>query len=599
MWQGRGLPGLSTRLLALLAIYAVLLAGAAARHMRPDEAITYHATGRDLAFTVVFHAQDVHAPLYFVAFHLWQQVAGDGELAGRVFSLLLCMLTLALVYHLGRRWFGAVAGLAALIAVGLSSYFFRYGLEVRPYALVILAGTVSMLCFDRWLQRRTWRSALDYGLSLALMLYVHYFGAFLFLAQGAYWLLAGRRAWTLWRQGIAAVAAALLFWLPWLPVFIGQVRHVGALVEESQTRIPGLGMAATTLPTDLPTLSRFALLATNGLPLLYALLLLAGLLLLRRERRYWLAAAWGVGVPLAAFLLNLIVPVYEPRYVVVLVPGLGLLVGASLAALPGRWKAAALPVFCLAALLTVQSGIPQRVPLRDYLQALEAALRPGDAVYLYDMTLDWMAAYHYRHYAPTALESLILATVDQQQDDALPRCVWFVTDDWFNPQVRARFEQIEDRRPLQQIIGDERYLLQRLCAPPEGEPVLFGRAMRFLGADLDSVGEGQIALKLWWDALEPPAHDYSIGVYLLDASGALVAQQDGPLFNFWLRQPLETSAMQPGVYYIDYRVLALPPDLPGGRYSLALAVYQSWDGARLPIAGQEGDLLTFHHLTLP
>ncbi|MCC6615834.1 MAG: hypothetical protein IT320_20355 [Anaerolineae bacterium] len=81
-----------------------------------------------------------------------------------------------------------------------------------------------------------------------------------------------------------------------------------------------------------------------------------------------------------------------------------------------------------------------------------------------------------------------------------------------------------------------------------------------------------------------PPLDCAIGLYLLDGSGALVAQADGPI-NHYDHAIVPTSQMQPGQIYIDYRALDLSEDLPPGDYTLMLAVYQPWDGVRLTLPG--------------
>jgi predicted membrane-bound mannosyltransferase len=89
--------------LVLLAIFAVLILGASSRYMREDEAIALEGTAKNIPATILRQINDVHGPLYFVSFYLWQQVIGHSEFTGRVFSLLTSMLTVSVVYLLGRR----------------------------------------------------------------------------------------------------------------------------------------------------------------------------------------------------------------------------------------------------------------------------------------------------------------------------------------------------------------------------------------------------------------------------------------------------------------------------------------------------------------
>jgi hypothetical protein len=68
---------------------------------------------------------------------------------------------------------------------------------------------------------------------------------------------------------------------------------------------------------------------------------------------------------------------------------------------------------------------------------------------------------------------------------------------------------------------------------------------------------------------------------LIDSQGQLVAQQDGPIIDFYSAAPVQTSQMVAGKLYIDSRELLLPPGLTAGSYQLEVVVYQSWDNLRL------------------
>ncbi len=587
-------------IVVLLGLFALLLNGAAARHMRADEGIAMDGTGGTIARTITYQAEDVHAPVYFVTLHLWRKLMGDSELMARTLSLLLDMLTLSLVFRMGRRWFGRWAAWGAVLALGLSSYFYLYGLEVRPYALAMLVGTVSMWRFDRWLSRPTWRHAAYYGLTVVAMLYLHYFLAFLILAQGLYFLLGARRDRDQWVQAVGALGGAFVLWLPWFPVFLAQVRHVGAMVDD--TMISGLGMPATTLPTNPEIIGRFLRLAFNNVPLILAVVLVGGAVALWRQRRYGLVLTWGVGVPVLAFAINVIVPVYEPRYVSYLVPGLALLIGVSVVGLARKWKPLALVALAAVGVLTANSGVVHRRPERDYLAAVNEAFMPGDIVYVEaGIGFDPLNRYLFPQYAPEIMGHIYGSEpqegyVQPITDDEFPRCIWFATRRFHDDAVQAHFRALEADRPVLKVIGQHVALVfQRMCLPPEVEPVSFENGMRFLGADLTR-SAGQLTLDMWWDVQETLAQNYSIGVYLLDSSGALVAQQDGPITDYWGRGVLETSVLETGTVYIDHRVMTLPPGL-SGEYTLAMAVYWSEDGTRLQWENGAGDLLTLQTIS--
>ncbi len=553
-------------------------------YMRDDEEIAFRTTSRDLSYTVWYQAtQDVHAPLWFMSFWLWQQFIGDSEFMGRVYGILLSMLTLALIYRIARRSFGsAVMGWFGLAFLGVNAYFHIYSLEIRPYPLILLAAALSMLAFQNWLKLRTVGAALIYGLTVALMFYIHYFLAFLVAAQGLYALSWSRQ--TL-RQLLLAYGLAFVIWSPWFVVFVGQVQHVAA--DESQFgNARGLaGIGSTTEPTTLDAVLRLWSLMTNGQPVLYAVILALGLLYGWRKRSFYLMLLWALGVPALALIANLIVAVYTPRYVAYLSLGFAIVCGAALAWLPRYLNGVALVIVVGISLWSLSSQFPlDRVPHRALFQQAAAAAQPGDVLYFDqgDLTNN-VVLWQMSHYLPAYLQQSQAESVDAALQS---RRIWYVTAAWFDPAVQANFRQIETSHPLQQVIGDCNrywcYLIQRMDAPPLTEPLRFGENLLFGGFDLDAVSRERIEGRLWWQVEAPLTASYSFSLRLLDETGQLVTQLDGPVQQADGLQ-IDTTTMTPGAIYVDHRSLILPPDLTPGSYQLALVVYDWRTGEPLSL----------------
>ncbi|MEL7236098.1 MAG: hypothetical protein AAGK74_16450, partial [Chloroflexota bacterium] len=76
-------------------------------------------------------------------------------------------------------------------------------------------------------------------------------------------------------------------------------------------------------------------------------------------------------------------------------------------------------------------------------------------------------------------------------------------------------------------------------------------------------------IDLWWQALDSPALDYSVGVYLVNGDDEIVLQDDAPPQGV---PPTSTWATD-GTHYGDRRDLQLPDDLPPGDYTLETSVY--------------------------
>lgn len=602
-------------------------------HMHHDEQLVYHFTRFDLAYTVWYQGnQDVHPPLWFSFFWLWRQFVGTAEFSGRLQAILFSLITLAFVWRIGRDWFGrARMGLLSMMALGLNGYFLQYALEIRPYALSMLLAAVSSWVLWRWLKTGERRMGLLYGALVAVMFYVHYFLAFLVAMHLVFGLIyiVTRRALqsrkVLVFQAVSAALVAFVLWLPWLPTFLLQNATLRRLAAEAGNAYgAGIGTPVTTRFTNLQTIADLVVLSTNGQVAIYALVLLAGAIYGWRRKAYWLVLLWAFGAPALSLLVNLVAAVYNPRYVAYLTVGLALALGVGLASLALPLGAGMKRIGGLAqtslllrtlgmlivltffglSLLALPGTVPVRIPYRDIFRQMSAQAEPGDVVYFRqggegDNLVQWnMDAY----LSPTFS---VISDYDLAEAERARR-VWFLTGDLFDERVKSDFAALEPSHPVQTVIGqcDRRwcYVAQLMEAPPLSEPVVFadsdtGDALAFYGADIDRVDAAQIDTRLWWRVEQPLARDYSFGLHLLDTSGNLVAQNDGPVQHYGA-ETVQTSTMQPGRIYIDFRSLTLPPDLPSGQYALTLVVYRPWDNLRLTLADGVDHLL-LETITLP
>lgn len=598
--------------LFILVVFAFQVSSIPFVHMHPDEELSYRATEGTLADTLHYQMslQDNQAPGWFVTFWAWRQFVGDAEFTSRIMGMLMTVVTLAIVFRLGRRWFSTSAALAALAALGVSHYFFTYSQDIRMYPLTMLAAALSVWMFDRWrgdsvtVQLPNRRRTIAYALSLAFMLYVHYLLVFLIAAQVLFVLLFQRLNRRLVLSGMGALALAFLVWLPWFLTFVTQVVGLRNIEAASGTGRGVAGIGVSTQVTSLPTIVTLVNMATNGLPWLYALILAAGLVTLWRRIGFRLALMWAFGATAITFTANLVAGVYAPRFVSHAAMGLALAVGAALLIRPSRWRLTATGAFLALNLFMFPTQYPaDRIPYRDLFHELSAQSQPGDVLLQVqggeiDGFVDWQIA----HYLPDYLQA---ARTSDRAQTAGARRIWMMTGDLFDPQVEADFNALEPMHPVQTVIGNcDRawcYIIQLMEAPPLSTPLIFRDAdgaheVPFWGADVDRVTETEIGTRLWWRVAEPLDQDYSFGLHLLDTNGILVAQNDGPIVHYGA-EPVPTSTMQVGRLYIDFRSLPRTASLAPGEYHLALVVYQPWDGARLTLP-DGADHLVLQTLTL-
>jgi len=404
-----------------------------------DEGVSAFMTHRSFAEIAAATSVDIHPPLYYWLLSLWCLPFGQGEIALRGFSVLLGTAIVWVTWRLGRALAGPAVGLAAAGLLAVSPLAVQYSQEVRMYALAGLLAVASSwagLALLRALtdaihdRRRETLLAVCYGLLMAALLYTHYYGTLVVAAQQVYAaavLLLTRR----WRivpfWGLACALAALLY-LPWLPVALRQTGYY-----------PGLGSPQPAWALVLDAVNVLSIgVATTRFSLragLLPFLLLAGLgvaaLAFRPPPPSPLPRRAGEGVLLLLWLLvpiaGIVVlsrtrPLYEPRFLMLVLPAWTILVGAGLvtvarvgASMLGRFdvlpSAARVVVgsalaLVLAGLLLVPTGRSlasyyfdpayARDDYRGLAQTIALREQPGDAVVLTAPGQIEVFGYYYR-----------------------------------------------------------------------------------------------------------------------------------------------------------------------------------------------------------
>ncbi len=327
-------------------------------------------------------APDNHPPLYYLLVKALAEVAGYGDFAVRMLSVLTGTALVALLYRLGRALSTPVGGLSAALLAACSPLLIYYAQEARMYSLLMLLVTSASYSLVRLGQTRTPRSGTEgpvadlgglgwlaaYVLSMVGALYTHYFAALILvthnLAAGV-WLLRnpfspGKRvSMATWLLAQLAIAVP---YLPWLPVAIRQVA-IGQgtwwrvplpakVISEDVWRFLILGPRR---PVDVPVLG----LVLGGMAALVVVALLGMLLRLIDPKGFrkplgstlyafalWLVPAAAI-VVVSSRELWLRWPIYTDRYVLVAAPGLVLTAGMGVAAScrPPRSQGTAKPRF--------------------------------------------------------------------------------------------------------------------------------------------------------------------------------------------------------------------------------------------------------------
>ena len=331
---------------------------------------------------------------YYVVVQAWlglTRLPAD-DVGLRLLSLCAAVAGVAVLTAAVTRLAGRTAGLVAGLLAATSPMVVEYSAEGRMYGLALLATATAVLGLARWLED-------------------------------------GRLG--LWAVG--ATAASLAHWFA-VPV-VGALALAG-LVLRRRRALPLLAVAAAGV---LPTLALVALVRVNGegnsgfgwiratggeLPLfalrawtggggalLVVVLAAVAVALVRGQRVPTVVAACWVGLPLAALTaVELLRPVFVPRYLLPTLLGLAVLAAVGLARLP-RWAMLGGTGLLVALQLVAVGDVLDRGPREDARGAvadLRERQRPGEAV----VAVDRRAALALEQYAGRLRPDVVVPPAD-------------------------------------------------------------------------------------------------------------------------------------------------------------------------------------------
>jgi uncharacterized membrane protein len=172
--------------------------------------------------------RNVHTPLYFYFMHYWIRWFGTSEAAVRFPSAVFGIVSVFIIFLLGRELFNPFVGLFSAALLGLMPEQIYQSTNGRMYSLLVLLALASTYVLARSL--RTCPPTLMYlvyGFISAAGLYTHYVYLFCFAAQTLYvWALCLKRREIRLPWAITQLSVVALL-VPWLLISWAQKQTSG------------------------------------------------------------------------------------------------------------------------------------------------------------------------------------------------------------------------------------------------------------------------------------------------------------------------------------------------------------------------------------
>jgi hypothetical protein len=604
--------------LSVLAVVGLLLLATGLRFYRievqsywNDEGNSRVLASRDVPTILRNAAADVHPPGYYLLLKFWRDATGETEFALRGLSALQGIVLVAVLFRLGKEWFGFWAGLIAALFGAANPFLVYYAQEARMYSQLALCSAASFWLLGRLeKQRENWALVIGYVLVTALGLYTHYAFGFVGLAQGlivvAKWLAQLRHTSHVSRFTLSSLLpplACLLLFAPWLPT---AYRHLTSwpAAREGRPLTEALAELARYLAygRTIETASTVTGLIAVGAVILFAFAqhgVAPGML----KALVWLLLPAGLTLG-----LGLLTEAFAKFLLVAVPPLCVLFAAAGAAAWPAQRRTLFLSVaglgFLAAIAWTSVTSLQNlyfdsryyRDDYRGIAQHLQRLQREGDAVITNSPNQVEAFAYYYRDEArlfPLPDSRPLDKARTQSQLEAIAAAhqrvfvlYWGDTqadpekfiEDWLNTHTFKAGEQ---------WFGQVRLATYAVAQPASTPATIteahFGDHIALEGYTLSAsaFAPGDIAqLTFFWRTGATLTERYKVFLHLYAAVDAPpVAQTDSePGGGLGL-----TTIWQPGQRVADNHGLLIPLDLPPGEYRLMAGLYNLNDGVRLPL----------------
>ncbi len=346
---------------------------------------------------------DVHPPLYYFILHYWMMIFGTSESAVRLLSALFGILAIPMIYVVGRQLFNKQVGLVAALILALSSFNIYYSQETRMYSLMVLLALLSMYFFWRFLQQSNLVSSVGYVLSTTLLVYAHYYGWFVVIAENIYvvtlLLLSKNRTYKL-KHWVTLQVIVLALFAPWITSLVNQFSRPGAVGAYSPATIATIigtltAYSGTTVLLafflGLSVLSLFAYQKVRGAidwkAPLNALESYSWEVRLQDPAAVYFLVVWLVTIILLPFVISrFFTPIYYYRYTIAASVALYLLAAKGIRIInyrPAKLAVIGIIVVLSVANLQVYYSSVTRPQVREATYFIDANAKSGDLVLIY------------------------------------------------------------------------------------------------------------------------------------------------------------------------------------------------------------------------
>lgn len=363
-----------------------------------DEGASVYSSREPISTIVNMLSTGPYYILYYTILHFWIKLFGDSEFSIRFPSVIFGMLSVYVIYKLGKLIFNTKVGLLSSFILSISLYHIRYSQEARPYSLLVLLVLLSNYYLIKILENKEKKYIVGYIISSIFMIYAHGYGIFYIISQNIYYIIFKRKETRFW---IIIQGIVLSFIILWLPYFS---KRIDNSIENMDM------LYVLQIPTFDSIYNTFKIFVGNEQILyIFITIIIIGLtidLIIKGHyedniRKYTFVILW-LFIPFVASIMisYAIVPLYHKRYLIASIPALILLFSKCISNIKK------IPIILSILIIIIMLQIPlmnnyyreiEKDQWRDVVNYIEHAKKDNDKILLYPNFSIVSFGYYYKN----------------------------------------------------------------------------------------------------------------------------------------------------------------------------------------------------------
>jgi len=315
----------------LIIFFLILCSGALLRIYRLgswdlwfDEVISVYAVKSHVT-------QDIQPPLYYSFLSLWLRFFTENEFSLRALSALFGILSIGVVYKIGKTLFDARTGLLSALIISVSPMHIWYAQEARGYTLSVFLTAMTIYYFILALRENKNILWLKYSIFAVLSMCASYYSLLVVLAEGVVFSRSQHRPQA--KKWLLARILSFSAFFIWLPIFYKQITKINEIFWLNKPVLQSIRITFENFNVGYSA-SKLLYLFSSAT---YLILAINGIRFLLKDKKMLTFLLAFIIIPITlAYFVSKKIPIYLDRQLLIFSPLYYLLIAVGIEAIKKR-----------------------------------------------------------------------------------------------------------------------------------------------------------------------------------------------------------------------------------------------------------------------